>query len=184
MEYLVEYFNLVRIFAIYSLLIIIFCAMFYGDPFYDTFITSWYKSSFMYQIGIELNIINSWRHFSGPATFYDAKVIAKVTQDGQTYDLVLYDSKKQICWKDRKINVLDAKWFEILINQEQKVIDATYDYLYRKYRNATYIGCYIVMTPMNGFHVNGKIAKEHHPDIYLYPSSFSSKESEEKIKNV
>lgn len=160
--------DIIRVIIIYLLAIGIFMIVAYSDTFYPTFVSLLYAYSPVSLIGIELGISNTWRHFGGPAGQYDCNVIAEITEGELKNKIILYDDSKGICWKNKKINILDMKWFELLMTGEKVVIDATYDYLNRLYSSATDIKIYAETVPMKGFHVSEEV-KQAGGTITLIP---------------
>lgn len=149
------YIEIIRISAIYFLIINIISSMIYTDSYYETVGQYYYKHSIFRKINDWFLFSNNWKHFAGPVKSTDARIYAIIKKDEHQKEIVLYDPEKNICWIDHNINMLDKKWYENFeYEQGYGKINATYDYLERMYPNADEITIYAHIRPMNGFHAS------------------------------
>lgn len=135
------------VFAFISIIII----MIYSNAYYYTIISYIYQHSIFNAINDGLHFSYVWNHFGGPSMPFDVSIKAIVYQDEKPYDIVLYDPATNTTWQNKKINVLDAKWFEYVKNGNQDAVKALYNYLQRLYRTDR-IQIQAHFQPMKGFH--------------------------------
>lgn len=147
------YIEIIRISAIYFFIVNIISSMIYTDSYYETVVQYYYKHSVFRRINDWFQFSNNWKHFVGPPGSNDFRIYATIKKEDHHKEIELYNAKKNICWINHNINMLDKKWYENFeYEQGFGKINATYDYLERMYPNADNITIYVQIRQMSGFH--------------------------------